>query len=218
MAERLIEQIGIAQEERILDLGCRDGWACRLLSRLSPEGAIVGVDLSDEMINLARRKSADADNILYTLGSAEEIPWAEDYFTHVLSIESAYYWHSPERASREIFRVTAWGGQVHLLMSFYGENPHTRHWAESAGERLHRKTADEWKELFELQGFRNVQMRRISEEEPIAGDFQPGELWRSREEKEQFHRIGALLLSAMKPDLPPPGPLSSRADPFQIMG
>ena len=101
VTEKTIELMELGPDERILDLGCGDGWASRLLSPLCPEGAIVGVDISNEMIRLAREKSVNCENVLFVPGSAEEIPWAEAYFTRVISIESAYYWPSLEGAGGE---------------------------------------------------------------------------------------------------------------------
>ena len=130
VTEKVVGRMQLSPDERILDLGCGDGWTCRLLSPLAPEGAVVGIDIADEMIAIARGRSIELDNILFAPGSAEEIPWAEDYFTRVLSVESAYYWHSPEKAAGEIFRVTAWGGRIFVLMFYHRENPYTHHWQE----------------------------------------------------------------------------------------
>lgn len=135
VTEKVVERMQLSPDDRILDVGCGDGWACRLLSQLAPDGAVVGIDVADEMISLARARSLEMDNILFTPGSAEEIPWAEDYFSRVLSVESAYYWHSPEKAAREIFRVAAWGGQIFILVFYYRENAPALHWQEHAPAR-----------------------------------------------------------------------------------
>jgi ubiquinone/menaquinone biosynthesis C-methylase UbiE len=79
--------------ERVLDLGCGSGWATRLLARLvsdGPEGfgQVIGLDVSDEMVRLARATSRDFENILYVQGSASKIPWEENFFDKVLSVES----------------------------------------------------------------------------------------------------------------------------------
>ena len=76
-----------------LILGCGSGWATRLLARLvtdGPEGfgQVVGVDVSDEMIRQARAASKDFENILYVWGSAQQIPWEENFFDKMLSVES----------------------------------------------------------------------------------------------------------------------------------
>jgi SAM-dependent methyltransferase len=172
----------------------------------------VGIDISGEMIRLARGRSLDFENVLHTLGSAEESPWAEDYFTRVLSVETAYYWSSPERAAAEMFRVTAWGGRFDALLSFYRENNSVTHWQELTGEPLCLQGEPEWKELFDLVGFREVESTRVCDESLRVGGFQPGPLWRSQHEWNQFHEAGALLITGRKPGLPPPGPLASETE------
>ena len=217
VTEKLLDRMDLGPHERTLEIGCGEGWATRLIAERGPEGAAVGIDLADELIASARAKSVDYQNILFALGSAEEIPWAEDYFTHVVSIETAYYWHSPEQAVREIFRVTAWGGRVFLLMFYYAENPHSHHWKEHAPAEIHLRSAREWKEALSLVGFQNVEHDRIPDDTPVPLDFEPDVHWRSREEKEAFNKEGALLITARKPPLPEPGPLARETNPLRII-
>ncbi len=217
VTEKLLDRMDIGAQDRTLEIGCGEGWATRLIAERSPEGAVVGIDLADDLIASARAKSIDYQNILFAPGSAEEIPWAEDYFTRVISVETAYYWHSPEQAVREVFRATAWGGRVFLLMFYYAENPHSHHWKQHAPAEIHLRSADEWREVFSLLGFENVEHSRIRDDTPIPTDFEPDLHWRSREEKEAFNHEGALLISARKPPMPEPGPLTSEPNPLRIL-
>ncbi|MGC2398177.1 MAG: class I SAM-dependent methyltransferase [Acidobacteriaceae bacterium] len=58
MAESLVEALNAQRGERILDLGCGDGF---LTQRLAQSGAtLVGVDSSPEMIAAAKEKGVDA--------------------------------------------------------------------------------------------------------------------------------------------------------------
>ncbi|MDA1311753.1 MAG: class I SAM-dependent methyltransferase [Acidobacteria bacterium] len=216
-AEKLLDRMDLGPHDRTLEIGCGEGWAARLVAQRSPDGAVVGIDLADDLIASARAKSIAYQNILFAPGSAEEIPWAEDYFTHVVSIESAYYWHSPELAFREMFRVTAWGGRVFLLMSFYAENLYSLHWKEYAPAEIHLRSTAEWKEVFSLLGFVDVEHDRIPDDTPVPPDFEPDIHWRSRDEKEAFNREGALLITARKPPIPEPGPLASEPNPLRIL-
>ena len=56
---------------------------------------------------LAREASKEFDNILYVWGSAQQIPWEENFFDKVLSVESFYYYPDQDRALMELFRVMA---------------------------------------------------------------------------------------------------------------
>ncbi len=217
ITEQVIDRMELGPSERILDVGCGEGWTCRLLSSRCPEGAIVGIDVSDEMVRLARRKSPEQGNVLFTPGSAEEIPWAEGYFTRVICVETAYYWHSVEAAIQEIFRVTEFGGHVCLVNSYHKENPYLPHLPEQLGVSLQPYSAVEWHELFESFGFEKVEVRLILDEAPMPHDFESDLYFRSREQRDQFQRAGALLLTAAKPQLPPPGPIEPLSEPFPVV-
>lgn len=212
--EEMIGRMKLDKGERILDVGCGDGWVCRLLAPLCREGAVVGVDPADGMIERARALTAEADNVLYAAGSAEEIPWAENYFTRVISVESAYCWYSPERAAAEIGRVLAPQGQVFLLTAFYEENTESHRLRELFDVSLCLKSAEEWAELFETIGFRDVETRRIRSA-PSAADDSVSELYPlTPPERRPFRESGSLLVTAQKPGLPPAGPISELSEPF----
>jgi arsenite methyltransferase len=117
IAEQTIRLMELRPGDRVLDLGCGAGWATRILAHAveggeQGSGQVVGLDVSDEMIRRARATSRDIENILYVWGSATEIPWEEDYFEKVLSIESFYYYPDQDAALDELFRVMAPGGSL----------------------------------------------------------------------------------------------------------
>jgi len=98
----------------------RIGWATRLLARMVGEGPqgfgqVVGVDISDEMVRQARAASKEFDNVMFVVGSAAQIPWEENFFDKVLSVESFLInYPDQERALAELFRVMApHGAAVH---------------------------------------------------------------------------------------------------------
>ena len=214
--ERTIERMSLCLDDRVLDIGCGDGRLCRLLSPLCPEGSVVGLDISDGMIRLAREQSVGFENILYSPGPAEEIPWAEDYFTRVVGIESAYYWPSPETAAREMFRVTNFGGEIFLLLSLYEENSHAHHWVDGLDAPTQLKSMGEWMEILKNSGFERVTSEQLSPpdatlDEPTEDDVAPAP-WPSPEQHREFRRIGPLLLRGAKPKLSPPGPITVDPD------
>ncbi len=95
ITEKTMRRMDLRPGERILDLGCGSGWATRLLARIVGEGPqsfgqVVGVDISDEMIRQARAASKEFDNVMFVVGSSAQIPWEENFFDKVLSVESFY--------------------------------------------------------------------------------------------------------------------------------
>jgi len=215
LAERMLERIDLTPDARVLDLGCGDGWTARLVAPGLTQGAVFGLDVSREMVLLARRLSANLDNTLFAPGAAEEIPWAEDYFTHVLSIESAYYWSETTLASKEIFRVTAYGGSFHMLINYYEENPYSAGWDRETGLPLHRLSAEQWARLFRNAGFEKVTTDQIPDDSPISPGKPPDELAR----RQGLQAVGALYVTGRKPALPESASAqqAGAANPFQVL-
>ena len=211
LAELMFERFELAPDDRVLDIGCGDGWTARMLSAQLVEGAVVGIDISDEMIREARRLSGELDNVLFAPAPAEQIPWAKDYFSRIISIESAYYWPAPEQVAKEMFRVATYGGTFHLLFNFYAENPYSHDWPTSMELSMQLKSAAEWVELFELQGFQDVSAEQIPDDSPIP-DSKQG---RGRELREGLQREGALYVTGNKPALPPQ--MQPPPDPLRVL-
>jgi arsenite methyltransferase len=104
IAETIWERMELSAADRILDLGCGEGWACRILAQRARQGCLIlGVDISDEMIRLAREKSHAFSNVTYLRSRAEEIPRLSDYFTRIVSIEAFYYFQRQD----EVFEFAA---------------------------------------------------------------------------------------------------------------
>src|SRR5213592_1892444 len=67
----VLERMRLAPADNVLDVGCGAGWLSRRLAKLVPEGRVVGMDVSDEMIRRARRASVDFENLIFVTGEVE---------------------------------------------------------------------------------------------------------------------------------------------------
>ena len=210
ITEKTIRLMDLGPGERVLDLGCGSGWATRLLARLGGEGPegfgqVVGLDLSDEIIRQARAASKDFDNILYVWGSAQQIPWEENFFDKVLSVESFYYYPDQDRALSELFRVMAPQGRLFILINLYQDNPYSLEWVDKLKVPVHVRSEAEYVELLRKHAFAKVQACRIPDDTPTPDNYQTTS-FRSLDDLRAFKRIGALLLAGSKPDLRNPAP------------
>jgi SAM-dependent methyltransferase len=193
----VLEKICIRAADNVLDVGCGPGWLSRRLAKLAPAGRVVGMDISDEMIRLARRTSAEHQNILYVPGEVAEIPWEPNFFHHVISVESAYYWPEPAAGMKEIFRVLRPGGAAWILINYYRDNPHCHQWGALLGVKTQLLLAEEWMELMQAAGFARVAQERVVDASPTPESY-TGRWFRDVEQLRVFKAEGALLVHGKK--------------------
>jgi ubiquinone/menaquinone biosynthesis C-methylase UbiE len=189
----VLELMQLRPTDNVLDVGCGSGWLARRLAARLPQGRVVGMDVSDEMVRRARRHCADIENALFVHGSAEEIPWEDHFFDHVISVESAYYWPNPAAGLREILRVLRDGGSAWILINYYRDNPHCHQWGQHYSIPTHLLWAAEWADLFSAAGFVNVTHSRIPDPTPPPAEY-TGRWFRDAAQLAAFRREGALLV------------------------
>jgi len=205
ITEQTIRRMELRPGERVLDLGCGTGWATRILARMVSDGPagfgqVVGLDVADEMVRRARAQSKDFENVMYIWGPADKIPWEENYFDKVLSVESFYYYPDQERALAELFRVMAPRGRLFILINLYRDNHYSMRWVKELKVPVHARSEAEYLELLKAHAFEDVQALRIPDETPSPETYS-GKWFANVEELCDFKRIGALLLMAKKPDV-----------------
>jgi MoaA/NifB/PqqE/SkfB family radical SAM enzyme/SAM-dependent methyltransferase len=105
--------------EVVVDLGCGTGVECFIAAReAGARGRAIGVDMSDAMLEIARRSRPAArdalgyDNTLFAKGYLEAIPLAEGVADLVVSNCVVNLNHHKRRVFQEIFRVLKPGGRL----------------------------------------------------------------------------------------------------------
>lgn len=186
IAETIWQRMQFSASDRILDLGCGQGWACRRLAERAPLGCVImGVDISDEMIRRAREKSRAFANVTYHRSQAEQIPTSSGYFTKIMSIEAFYYFERQDEVLRELFRVMQPGGQLYLLLCLFEDHLKSPKWAKDIGLPVQNRTPGEYENMLQCEGWINVDCRVF--------DFRPN----PATQPDAHDR--ALLITAQKP-------------------
>ena len=100
--------------ERVLDVGCGCGDDIRRMAMsIIPNGCAAGIDVSQSMIEEARRRSATfVAPVQFVVAAAEDLPWASAYFDACLADRVFQHLRNPARALNEMLRVTKSGGHV----------------------------------------------------------------------------------------------------------
>jgi ubiquinone/menaquinone biosynthesis C-methylase UbiE len=130
--EAILRLLGEVDSESVLDAGTGTG---RMLELLSPHIARgVGIDVSPEMLSIARDRLRDAPHCQVRLGDVYRLPFVEQSFDAVLFHQVLHYLDDPASALREALRVLKPGGRV-LVVDFA---PHELEFlrAEHAHRRL----------------------------------------------------------------------------------
>jgi ubiquinone/menaquinone biosynthesis C-methylase UbiE len=98
--------------DRLLDVGCGPGAAVLQAAPLVERA--VGVDLSEQMIQRARKAAGDVANVEFRVADSELLPFEDDAFTAVLCSTSFHHYPNPGRAVREMARVLVPDGRFVL--------------------------------------------------------------------------------------------------------
>jgi arsenite methyltransferase len=193
VGEQAIGAMKISSDARVLDVGCGSGWATRLIAQLASSGRVVGIDISDEMVQLARETSSGFSNVEFHVASAERLPFGAGEFTHAFSMESLYYYEDMVSALKEIARVLDHGGKFHCVVDLYQENRPSHQWVEQLKVPVQLLSTSEYRSLFAAAGFTNVRDQRLHDPAPLPETYS-GDSFKSLQDLIEYKQAGSLMI------------------------
>ena len=193
VGEQAIERMKIPVQGTVLDVGCGSGWAARFMAERARDGRVVGIDVSDEMVRLARGESVDYPNVEFQVASAEQLPFNNAEFTHSFSMESLYYYTDIGEALAEIRRVLQPGGLFVAVVDLYQENEPSHQWIDFLKVPVQLLSAAEYYSLFERAGFINVSHERLPDPTPVP-EIYTGTTFKTRDDFVRYRQNGSLML------------------------
>jgi len=97
----------------VLDIGCGPGAAVRAAA--GHVARAVGVDRSQAMVDIARRRSRGLNNVEFAVGGAEQLPFGDGTFDRIWTIHSFHHWEDQSRSIAESLRVLRASGRLLII-------------------------------------------------------------------------------------------------------
>ena len=117
----LFRRYALPEEARILDAGCGTGEAASRLAELFPRARVLGVDILDKSLELARsRYTALAPRLTFEHQSVYELEAVDGTFDLTVCRHVLHSVPHAERVVAELARVTRVGGYIHIIPEDYG--------------------------------------------------------------------------------------------------
>lgn len=124
---RQLVELLVGPGDRVLDCGAGTGSTGILAAcRVGAYGHVTLLDLSDEMLEVAWEKVADAglqDRVDTQSGDMQQLPFADNSFDVALSTYSLCPIADPAASALELYRVTRPGGMIGIAHSTQPDNP-----------------------------------------------------------------------------------------------
>lgn len=120
MIRRTMQSMELQGSEKVLEIGPGNGSHLPGLFQLADQLRYSGIDISELMIAEAARGNAaavEAGAASFTLADAEKIPFAEDTFDRIFTVNTLYFWKDPLAYARETLRVLKAGGRLSLAFA-----------------------------------------------------------------------------------------------------
>jgi ubiquinone/menaquinone biosynthesis C-methylase UbiE len=106
----VVEAAGIASGQRVLDVACGTGAVTRAAAdSVGPHGSVVGLDLNENMLTVARRVRPDVE---WRQGDAAALPFEDGSFDAVLCASGLMFFPDLPLSIAEMARVLRPGGTV----------------------------------------------------------------------------------------------------------
>ncbi|MBG1266015.1 class I SAM-dependent methyltransferase [Nostoc sp. WHI] len=105
----------ISPLDTVLDVACGTGEFERLLLTDNSTQNIVGVDISDKMLAIAKQKCSAYPQVSFHTASASALPFDSNTFDVIVSANSFHYFDNPLAALIEMKRVIKPNGKVIII-------------------------------------------------------------------------------------------------------
>ncbi|HZO75322.1 MAG TPA: methyltransferase domain-containing protein [Ktedonobacteraceae bacterium] len=114
-----VDLLDIQPTDTVLEIGFGAGQGIKLAAAQACEGHVMGIDLSEDMVRVARRRNAQAaraGRVMLSQGSITALPFEDQQFDKIMTIHTVYFWSESLQAFSELYRVLKPGGRAVITL------------------------------------------------------------------------------------------------------
>jgi len=121
LAPRFLDEVGMPEPRRVLDLGSGTGNLTRAVAERWPACTVVGVDPSVPFVEAARERTGSlGGRVRFEVGGADDVPLDDDSVDAALALLVLPFVPDADRAVAQMRRVTRPGGVLAAAVWDYG--------------------------------------------------------------------------------------------------
>ena len=153
-----LAHVGFRDGMTMLDIGCGGGATLKRLVKLSSGSKVYGIDISEESVAKAQKvnKQLLDEQVFVQQGSADSLPWENDFFDVVTAVETVYFWPNIQKCFQEVRRVLKSGGQFAIMIEVIEGDSIWKNVVD--GMTIY--SPEQLKDMLEQTGFKQVEIHK----------------------------------------------------------
>ena len=119
MYTKTVSLIKLPQSSKILDIGYGNGYLLKILDKCRKKYDLYGIDISEDMKNQAikkNKKSMKEGRLHLEIGDCCDLPYTDEMFNAVTSINTVYFWNDTLKGLEEINRCLTADGAFYNVV------------------------------------------------------------------------------------------------------